>query len=115
MEAAGHGQAHWQASGVLARTAAELDAALAIADVMKDAACTLVAAAADALVSPASGVTSEFVPIPGILMAVDIVDMDIMTGALVAEPAVTTTVLGDDTTTTETVAEGVAFAVVDVP
>lgn len=54
-----------------------------MAEVTKDVACTPVAAVTVAFVSPPSGVTTEFVPIPAILIA----------GALVVGPAVTTAVL----------------------
>lgn len=74
-----------------------------MAEVTKDVACTPVAAVTVPFISEASGVTTEFVPIPGILNA----------GAVV-ESAVTTTVLGDDTTMTDTVAEGAAVVVVVV-
>jgi hypothetical protein len=97
-----------------ATAAATLVAALAIAEVTKDVACTPVAAVTVAFVSPASGVTTEFVPIPGILMAGAVVDVDVVAGTLVVEPAVTTTVLGDDTITTDTVAGGAAVVVVVV-
>ena len=95
-----------------ATAAAALVTALAMAEVTNDVACTPVAAVTVAFVSPASGVTTEFVPIPGILIAGADVDVDATAGALVVGPAVTTTVLGDDTITTDTVAEGAAVVVV---
>lgn len=76
-----------------ATAATALVAALAMAEVTKDVACTPVAAVTVAFVSPASGVTTEFVPIPGKLIASAVVDVDAMAGALVVGPAVTTTVL----------------------
>lgn len=98
-----------------ATAAAALVAALAIADVTKEVAWTPVAAGTVGLVSPASGVTTELVPIPGMLISGAVVDVEAVAGALaVVKSAVTTTVLGDDTITTDTVAEGAAVVVVSV-